>query len=94
MKIEVNNPLVAFQPISGNGKKISGSAFSGTVDSTEDRTTLQTDTQSVQTLTSQAMQFPEIRTDMVAELSQAVSSGQYQPDAGLTADGILSSQDL
>ena len=94
MKIEVNNPGVAFQPASGNSKTVSSSSVSETVGSTEDRTTLHTDTQSVQTLTSQAMQFPEVRQDKVEALSQAVSSGQYQADASSTADGILSSQDL
>ena len=94
MKIEVNNPLVGLQSVTGGSKKISGGSVTGAVGSTEDRTTFHTDTQSVQALASQAMQTPEVRTEKVAELSQAISSGQYQPDAGGTADGILSSQDL
>jgi flagellar biosynthesis anti-sigma factor FlgM len=94
MKIEVNNPVVALQPASGNGKTVSSNTSAEAVGSTEDRTTFHTDTQSVQTLTSQAMQLPEVRQDKVEELSQAVSSGQYQTDASSIADGILSSQDL
>jgi flagellar biosynthesis anti-sigma factor FlgM len=94
MKVEANNSVATLLSVNGNGKKVSSASSAGTVGSTEDRTTFHTDTQSVQALTSQAMQYPEVRQEKVDALAQAVSRGQYQADAAQTVDGIISSQDL
>ena len=45
-----------------------------------DRTTFTSDSSSVSSLVGKAMNSPEIRQDMVANLKQAVSSGQYKLD--------------
>jgi negative regulator of flagellin synthesis FlgM len=46
--------------------------------STEDRTTLTSDSASVGSLASVALSSPEIRQNLVDSLKQSVSSGQYE----------------
>jgi flagellar biosynthesis anti-sigma factor FlgM len=43
----------------------------------------------VQALTAQALQLPEVRQEKVNALRQVVQSGNYQPDAGQTADALF-----
>jgi flagellar biosynthesis anti-sigma factor FlgM len=89
MKIDVNS-LAASQVLVDRGpKQVSNGSLAGTQSSTEDRTTLRTDSQSVQSLTSQAMNSPEIRQDKVDALRQSVDSGQYQIDATKIAGAII-----
>jgi flagellar biosynthesis anti-sigma factor FlgM len=88
MKIEVNSPSINLVTADTSAKKVSSGGVAGT-QRTVDRTTFSTDTQSVQALTTQAMSTPEIRQDRVDALSQAVSSGEYKPNASKTADAII-----
>jgi flagellar biosynthesis anti-sigma factor FlgM len=89
MKIEVNSPAISLVAVDKGAKKVSNGSLAGTQEATVDRTSFSTDTQSVQALTTQAMSSPEIRQDKVDALSQAVSSGEYKPDASKTADAIV-----
>jgi negative regulator of flagellin synthesis FlgM len=58
----------------------------------EDRTTLTSDSTSVGSLASTALQSPAIRQDKVDSLKAAVSSGQYQLDPGKIAASIIDEQ--
>lgn len=90
MKIDLNSPAVNLVPASAGTKKVSTAGTTSAQGGTVDRTTFQTDSQSVQSLTSQAMQTPEIRQDKVDALSNAVRSGEYKADASKTASAIAS----
>jgi flagellar biosynthesis anti-sigma factor FlgM len=58
----------------------------------EDRTTLTSDSATVQSLVSTAMNSPAVRHDAVQNLRQAVGSGQYQLDPAAIADAMLADQ--
>jgi negative regulator of flagellin synthesis FlgM len=90
MKIESNSPSASLLPADRSTKQISttGTAIARGV--TQDRTTLHTDSQSVQSLTSQAMSSPEVRQDKVDEFRQSVNSGTYELDATKIASAIIS----
>jgi flagellar biosynthesis anti-sigma factor FlgM len=92
MKIEANSPPVIQLPVDRGAKQVVNSSLAGTQGATEDRTTLHTDSKSVHALTSQAMNFPEIRQGKVDSLRQAVSSGTYKVDATKTAEAIIQSE--
>ena len=44
----------------------------------------------VQALAAQASQLPEVREAKISALREAVQSGQYWPDAGKIAQGLMS----
>ncbi|MGD0941533.1 MAG: flagellar biosynthesis anti-sigma factor FlgM [Terracidiphilus sp.] len=94
MKIEVNTPPVSLPPVDQGAKKVSTGSPVGTQISTEDRTTLSTGTQSVQSLTTQAMNSSEVRQDKVNALSQAVKSGEYKVDSTETANALIASDEV
>lgn len=54
-----------------------------------DRTTLTSDSTSVNSLVSEAMSMPAIRQDKVQSLQQAISSGQYQLDSDQIAGAMI-----
>ena len=58
----------------------------------EDRTTLTSDSATVKTLVSTAMNSPAVRQVTVENLRQAVSSGQYQLEPAAIADAMLADQ--
>jgi negative regulator of flagellin synthesis FlgM len=64
------------------------SALSSQADS-EDRATLTSDSTSVGSLVSTALNSPETRQDKVAALQQAISSGQYELDPGKIAASMV-----
>ena len=92
MKIEVNSPTVSLPSVDRSAKKVPTSAVVGAQDATQDRTTFHTDTLSVQSLTTQALNSPEVRQDRVDALRQAVKSGEYKVDSTKTADAIIDSK--
>jgi negative regulator of flagellin synthesis FlgM len=92
MKIEVNNPVISQLPPERGAKQVSASATTATEGTAQDRTTLHSDSLSVQALTSQAMNTPEIRQDKVDALRQSINSGTYQLDATKIAGAIVSSK--
>jgi negative regulator of flagellin synthesis FlgM len=91
MKIESNSPSASLLPADRSTKQISTTGTAIAQGTAQDRTTLHTDSQSVQSLTSQAMSSPEVRQDKVDALRQSVSSGTYQLDATKIAGAIISS---
>jgi flagellar biosynthesis anti-sigma factor FlgM len=94
MQIELNKSLASLLPTDQSVKQVSTSdtaAAQGVARATQDRTTLHSDSLSVQALTSQALSSPEIRQDKVDAVSQSVSSGSYKIDAKETADAIIHS---
>lgn len=90
MKIDVNSPAVNMVSVNSPTNKVSSGSAASVKVSTEDRTTFHSDSLSVQSLTSQAMQSSEVRQDKVDALSQAVKSGSYNADASKTASAIAS----
>ena len=92
MKIDVNSPVLSQLTADRGAKQVSNGSFSGTQSSTDDRTTFHSDSASVQALTSQAMQSPEIRQGRVDAISQSVKSGEYKADPTATAGAILESE--
>jgi flagellar biosynthesis anti-sigma factor FlgM len=94
MKIEVNSPTVSLPSVDRGAKKVSTSALGGAQDATQDTTTFHTDTLSVQSFTTQALNSPEVRQDRVDALSQAVKSGKYNVDSTKTADAILGNKEV
>jgi flagellar biosynthesis anti-sigma factor FlgM len=94
MKIEVNSPPVSLLPVDQGAKKVSTGSLVNAQISTEDRTTLQTDTQSVKSLTTQALKTSEVRQDKVDSLSQAVKSGEYKVDSTETANALINSEEV
>jgi flagellar biosynthesis anti-sigma factor FlgM len=94
MQIELNKSLANLVPIDQGVKQVSTSNTAAAQKATlaaQDRTTLHSDSVSVQSLTSQALSSPEIRQDKVDAISQSVSSGSYKLDATETADAIIHS---
>jgi flagellar biosynthesis anti-sigma factor FlgM len=55
----------------------------------EDRATLTSDSTSVGSLVTAALNSPEVRQDKVASLQQAISSGQYQLDPAQIAASMV-----
>jgi flagellar biosynthesis anti-sigma factor FlgM len=92
MKIEVNSPAASQLPPDRIGKQVSNPGLAGAQSATEDRTTFHSDSTSVQALTRQALNSPEVRQDKVDALSQSVKSGEYQVDATKIAGAILESE--
>lgn len=92
MKIDLNSPAASLLPVDQSPKQISNSGSASVQGATQDRTTLQTGSHSVQALTSQALNSPEIRQDKVDALRQSVSSGNYHADATETAGAIIDSE--
>jgi len=88
MKIEVNSPNVNLPLVDRTGKRQSPDGLSGQVTGSEDRTTLHSDSASVQSLTSQALKSPEIRQDKVSALQQSLHSGNYKLDSATIASAI------
>ena len=62
----------------------------GTQGATEDWTSFHSDSTSVQSLTSQALNSPEVRQGTVDALRQAVNGGRYQVNATKVAAAISS----
>jgi flagellar biosynthesis anti-sigma factor FlgM len=60
----------------------------GTQGATEDWTSFHSDSTSVQRLTSQALNSPEVRQGTVDALRQSVNGGQYQVDTTKVAAAI------
>jgi len=91
MKIDVNSPAASQLPADRGAMHVSSSSVAGTQSATEDRITFSSDTTSVQSLTRQALNSPEVRQDKVDALRQSVNSGAYQLDAVKIANAIVDS---
>ncbi len=91
MKIEGSSPVETQLPVGSVTARAVGDS-TGATGATEDWTSFQSDSTSVQSLTSQALNFPEVRQDTVDTLRQSVESGQYPIDATKIATAISYSQ--
>jgi anti-sigma28 factor (negative regulator of flagellin synthesis) len=92
MKI-VGSGLVETQlPVGSVAARALGSDSTGTTGATGDWTSFHSDSASVQSLTSQALTFPEIRQGTVDALRLSVESGEYPVDVERIAPAISNSQ--
>jgi negative regulator of flagellin synthesis FlgM len=65
------------------------SATQAATSGAEDRATLTSNSTSVNSLVSTALNFPEVRQDKVDNLRLAVSSGQYELDPAKIASSMI-----
>jgi len=94
MKIDVNSSVLSGLTVESGAKQVSNGSPIAVRSTPEDRTTLRSDSSSVQALTNQAMQTPQVRQAKVDSLAQSVNSGHYRSDASETATGILENESL
>jgi flagellar biosynthesis anti-sigma factor FlgM len=90
MKIEGINPAATQLPVDNVAARVSNSGPATTQAAAQDWTSFHSDSTSVQSLTSQALNSPEVRQGTVDALRQTVSSGQYQLDPAKIAAAIIS----
>jgi flagellar biosynthesis anti-sigma factor FlgM len=91
MKIDGINPAAAQLPVDNVAPRVSNSGTTLTKAAAQDWTSFHSDSTSVQSLTTQALNSPEIRQGTVDALRQAVGGGQYQLDATRIATAISNS---
>jgi flagellar biosynthesis anti-sigma factor FlgM len=90
MKIEGINPAATQLPVDNVAARVSTSGPATTQAAAQDWTSFHSDSSSVQSLTSQALNSPEVRQGTVDALRQTVNSGQYQLDPAKIAAAIIS----
>jgi flagellar biosynthesis anti-sigma factor FlgM len=89
MRIDLFNSAASEIASEQSAQQVNGkNAAAGQVDG-EDRATLTSDTTSIGSLVSTAMNSPETRQGLVDSLKQSVSSGQYELDPGKIAASII-----
>ena len=91
MKIDGVSPVEAQLPVDSGAVRVSTGGQASTPAVVQDRTSFQSDSNSVLALTSQALSSPEVRQGTVDALRQSVNSGQYQVDAAKIAAAISNS---
>jgi flagellar biosynthesis anti-sigma factor FlgM len=93
MRIDLFNSAASQISNEQSAQQISGknAAKADPVDG-EDRATLTSDSTSIGSLVSTALNMPEVRQDLVDSLKQAVGSGQYELDPGKIAASIVDEQ--
>jgi flagellar biosynthesis anti-sigma factor FlgM len=91
MKIEGINPAATQLPLDNAAARVTSSAEASTQGAAQDWTSFHSDSSSVLSLTSQALNSPEVRQGTVDALRQSVNSGQYQVDAAKIAAAISDS---
>jgi flagellar biosynthesis anti-sigma factor FlgM len=90
MKIEGINPAATQLPVDNVAARVSTSGPATTQAAAQDWTSFHSDSTSVQSLTSHALNFPEVRQGTVDALRETVNSGQYQLDPAKIAAAISS----
>ena len=91
MKIDGINPADAQLPVVPVTARVGSSGQARTQGAAQDWTSFYSDSNSVRSLTSQALSSPEIRQSTVDALRQSVNSGQYPVDAAKIAAAISDS---
>jgi flagellar biosynthesis anti-sigma factor FlgM len=91
MKIEGINPAATQLPVESVTTRVASGRQAGTQGVAQDWTSFHSDSSSVLSLTSQALNAPEVRQGTVDVLRQSVNSGQYQVDATRIASAISNS---
>jgi flagellar biosynthesis anti-sigma factor FlgM len=89
MKIDLNSLATSQLSVDREAKQVSNGRLTGPQATTEDQVSFHSNSLSVQSLTSQALDSPQIRQGKVDALRQSVTSGTYQPDASKTAGAII-----
>ena len=87
MRIDLNNILM--NGVEREGETRKARCKSPNAPNVEDKTSLSSDTLSVSSLTTQAMESPSVRQDRVEALRQQVQNGEYNLDANKIAQAIL-----
>ena len=90
MKIDGINPAATQLPVDNVAARVSTSGPATTQAAAQDWTSFHSDSTSVQSLTSQALNSPEVRQGTVDALRETVNSGQYQLDPAKIAAAISS----
>jgi flagellar biosynthesis anti-sigma factor FlgM len=90
MKIEGINPAAVQLPVDNVGARVSNGGPATTQAAAQDWTSFHSDSTSVQSLTSQALNSPQVRQGTVDALRETVNSGQYQLDPAKIAAAIIS----
>ena len=93
MKIEGISPAEAQLPADSVSARIASSGQTSTQGTAQDWTSFQSDSNSVLSLTSQALSSPEVRQGTVDALRESVNSGQYQLNPSKIAAAISGSGD-
>jgi negative regulator of flagellin synthesis FlgM len=93
MKIDANSLSGPQVQSELSPKQTTAAIKDSTLSEAEDRTTFNSGGSSVEILTKQALQSPEVREGKVEAIRQSVSSGQYQIDPSKIADAMIASQD-
>jgi flagellar biosynthesis anti-sigma factor FlgM len=91
MKIEGLSPVEAQLPVDTVAARVASSGQASIQGAAQDWTSFHSDSNSVLSLTSQALSSPEVRQGTVDALRQSVNSGQYQVDAAKIAAAISDS---
>ena len=96
MRIDSYNPLTASAETNVTKTATDGTHTDKklplTAKTSEDKTTLTSNSSKVQTLTNAALTTSTARAAKVDALKQAVSSGQYQLDSSKTAEALTSAK--
>jgi flagellar biosynthesis anti-sigma factor FlgM len=93
MKIEGINPADAQLPVDPVTARVISSGQASTQGAAKDWTSFYSDSNSVQSLTGQALSSPEVRQGTVDALRESVNSGQYQLNPSKIAAAISGSGD-
>jgi flagellar biosynthesis anti-sigma factor FlgM len=91
MKIDGVSPVEAQLPVDSVAVRVSSPGQATTQSAAQDWTSFQSDSNSVRSLTSQALSSPEVRQGTVDALRESVNSGQYQVDPAKIAAAISES---
>ena len=90
MRVDLTNVAANQIAAEPNPNQVSAnSAAASGLSGTEDRTTFKSDTQSLSSLVSSALNSPEIREEKVASLQEAISSGNYKLDPQAIAGSMI-----
>jgi len=89
MKVDLNSLAASQIALERGAKQVSNGSLTSAQAATEDRISIHSDSLSVQSLATQALNSPSIRQDKVDALRQSVTSGTYKPEASKTADAMI-----
>jgi flagellar biosynthesis anti-sigma factor FlgM len=89
MKIDINATLTGQIPTERAAKQVSTGSPTIFQSKTEDRTTLGSGKTTVQSLTSQALQTPEIRQNKVSAIRESIKNGSYDLNPSKIASAMI-----
>ncbi len=93
MEIDINAPVASQPPTQPSTKQVSSGSPAAIRSTTEDRETFNSDKTSVQLLTIQALQTPEIRQDKVDAIRESIKNGSYKLDLNKIASAIIANNE-